>query len=103
MDTEIVVAISAAIVSVVSVAFSVVAGTRVAQLEHRLALQREEQARRLQLDDVMGRYRQPVLRVAVDLQSRFYNIVQNRFLQRYYFVSDSDRAYATTCTLYVIA
>jgi len=55
----------------------------------------------------MGRYRQPVLRSAVDLQSRFYNIVENRFLRRYFSTgsgaSESDRAYATTSTLYVIA
>ena len=103
MSTEIIVAISAAIVSVVSAVLSVVAGTRVTQLEHRLAVQRDEQARRIQLEDVMARYRQPVLRSAVDLQSRFYNIVQNRFLQRYFFASESDRAYAITSTLYVIA
>jgi len=103
MSTEIVVAVCAAIVSVVSAVLSVLAGTRVTQLQHRLAMQREEQARKLQLHDVMGRYRQPLLRSAVDLQSRFYNIVQNRFLQRYFFASESDREYATTSTLYVIA
>ncbi len=103
MSAEIVVAISAAIVSVVSAILSVVAANRVAHLEHRLAMEREERTRLRQLDDVMRRYRQPVLQAAVDLQSRFYNIVQNRFLQRYYFASESDRAYATTSTLYVIA
>jgi hypothetical protein len=104
ISTEIIVAISAAIVSVVSAVLSVVAGTRVTQLEHRLALQREEVTRKRQLHDIMGRYRQPVLRAAVDLQSRFYNIVQNRFLHRYFVASESDPVgYATASTLYVIA
>jgi hypothetical protein len=104
MSTEIVVAISAAIVSVVSAILSVVAGNRVARLEHHLAMQREEHTRKRQLEDVMGRYRQPLLQAAVDLQSRFYNIVQKRFLHRYYVAPDSDpTGYATTSTLYVIA
>jgi hypothetical protein len=76
----------------------------VTQLEHRLAMQREELTRKRQLDDVMGRYRQPLLQAAVDLQSRLYNIVQKRFLHKYYVAPDSDPAgYATTSTLYVIA
>jgi hypothetical protein len=103
MQTEIVVAIIAAVVSAASAILSVVAGIRIANLEHLLTMQREEHARKVRLEDVMGRYREPVLRSAVDLQSRLYNIAEKRFLPRYFAGAESERTYATTSTLYVIA
>src|SRR5215211_6659788 len=103
MDIEVIIVVIASLVSVASAVISLVAGTRVAQLEHRLTMEREEHSRQLQLEDVVGRYREPVLRATVDLQSRIYNILQKRFLQRYYFKSEAERAYAVTNTLYVVA
>jgi hypothetical protein len=44
-----------------------------------------------------------MLHAAIDLQSRLYNIVEKRFLQRYWFKSETERAYAVTNTLYVVA
>src|SRR5215203_3525489 len=103
MDSDIIVVVLASLVSVASAVISVVAGTRTARLEHRLTMEREEHTRRLQLDQLVGRFREPVLRAAIDLQSRFYNIIQNRFLDIYYFRSEAERAYAVTNTLYVVA
>lgn len=103
VEPEIVVTIVAAAVSAGSAILSVAAGFRIARLQHDLTVEREVQARKVRLSDVMSRFREPVLRSAVDLQSRLYNIAVNRFLQRYYFGSESDRSYATTSTLYVIA
>jgi hypothetical protein len=103
MDRELVVVILAALVSVASAALSVFAGIRTTHAQHRLAIDREERLRQLQLQDVVGRFREPMLRAAIDLQSRLYNIVQKRFLQRYYFRSEADCEYAVTSTLFVIA
>ncbi len=103
MQAEIIIAIIAASVSAGSAALSVVSGSRTALLQHQLTMQREEHTRRLQLDTVMGRYREPVLRSAVDLQSRLYNIARNRFLKVYFVKSEAERAYAITSTLYVVA
>jgi hypothetical protein len=103
MDYDSLVVVLASLVSVASAIISVVAGTRTAQLEHRLTMERDELLRRRYLDDVVSRYREPMLRAAIDLQSRFYNIVQKRFLQRYWTRSEAERAYAVTNTLYVVA
>lgn len=103
MDNATLVVILGSLVSVASAVISVLAGTRTAQLEHRLTLEREQHSRRLQLDDVVSRYREPMLHAAIDLQSRLYNIVQKKFLQRYWFKTETERAYAVTSTLYVVA
>jgi hypothetical protein len=51
----------------------------------------------------MAKYRDPLLRSAIDLQSRFYNIHQQIFLQHFYQQSPAERNYAINNTLYVIA
>jgi hypothetical protein len=103
MDRELVVVVLAALVSVASAALSVFAGLRTTQTGHRLAMEREERLRQLQLADVVSRFREPMLQAAIDLQSRLFNIVQKRFLQRYYFTSESEREYAVSNTLFVVA
>jgi hypothetical protein len=93
----------AAIVAVGSAILNIVSGARMARLQHRLTMEREERTRQMQLADVMGRFREPVLRSADDLQRRFYNIAEKQFLQVYYFKSEPERDYAITNTLYVVA
>jgi hypothetical protein len=103
VDLDLAILVSATVVSVASAALSVVAGARTARLQHELSLQRSASDRKSRLDDTMAAYRGPLLRAAVDLQSRFYNIAEKRFLRRYFDRSEAEREYATTSTLYVIA
>ncbi|MBE9001147.1 hypothetical protein IQ274_23720 [Nostoc sp. LEGE 12447] len=57
----------------------------------------------LQVKKVVEKYRNPILRASLDLQSRLYNIVDQSFLQIYCHRSDVDKEYAITSTLYVFA
>jgi hypothetical protein len=48
-----------------------------------LERQRQQASKEEQLEQVMSRYREPLLRAAFDLQSRLYNIVKQHFLGSY--------------------
>lgn len=66
--------------------------------ERAVVLTRDEEA-----EQVLRRYRDPLVRAAFDLQSRVYNIAVNDFLAKYLTRgTDDERAYARESTLYVI-
>lgn len=70
----------------------------------RIEEQRRERTKAELLQDLMSRYRDPLLRAAFDLQSRLYNIVKQSFLAEYYASDDAEvRHYACENTLFVIA
>lgn len=48
------------------------------------------------------KFREPLLRAALDLQGRLYNIIFGFFLKIYYHKSEDDREYAINSTLYNI-
>ncbi|MEH2050183.1 hypothetical protein [Nostoc sp.] len=103
MKPEIITAIIAAIVAVISAIISIYGQTRVTQLTDRLAKQREAESREAKTIALMSKYRDPLLRAAIDLQSRLFNIRQRRFLQNFYHRSPSEQDYTIHNTLYVIA
>jgi hypothetical protein len=103
MKPEIIAAIISALVAAISVVISVYGQTRIAQLTDRLTQQREAASREAQTTALMSKYRDPLLRSAIDLQSRLYNIYQNRFLVRFYSESPAQQSYARANTLYVLA
>jgi hypothetical protein len=103
MKPEVITAIIAAIVAVVSAVISVYGQNRIARLTDRLMKQREAESREMQTAALMSKYRDPLLRSAIDLQSRFYNIHMNRFLERFYQESPKAQDYARFNTLYVVA
>ena len=51
----------------------------------------------------MSKYRNPLLRSAIDLQSRLYNIHQQNFLEYLYERSPDAQSYRIYNTLYVVA
>ncbi len=103
MKPEVIAAIISALVAAISVVISVYGQSRIAQLTDRLTKQREAESREVQTAALMSKYRDPLLRSAIDLQSRLYNIYQNRFLARFYHESSADQRYARHNTLYVVA
>jgi hypothetical protein len=103
MKPEIIAAIISALVAAISVVISVYGQTRIAQLTDRLTQQREAASREAQTVALMSKYRDPLLRSAIDLQSRLYNIHQNHFLARFYGQSPAHQNYARSNTLYVLA
>jgi hypothetical protein len=103
MKLEVISAIIAAIVAVISAVISMYGQTRIAQLTDRLTKQREAELREAQTAALMSKYRDPLLRSAIDLQSRLYNIHQQGFLKRFYQRSPAAQSYAIYNTLYVLA
>ncbi len=75
-----------------------------ARLQDELAERREKQSKEQAVEEVMARYREPLLRAAFDLQSRVYNIVKQDFLGKYYLNGrPAEREYAITNSLFVFA
>lgn len=103
MKPEIVTAIIAAVVAVTSAIISIYGQTRITKLADRLAKQREAESREAQTAALVSKYRDPLLRSAMDLQSRLWNIHQNRILQRSDSRAQAERDYLIHNTLYVIA
>ncbi len=103
MSTEIITAIIAAVVALISAIVTITGQTRTARLEHELTLQRDIQSKETKNNELVAKYRNPILKSAFDLQSRLFGIVQLGFLQIYYHKSPTDKEYATQHTLYVIA
>lgn len=103
MKPEIITAIIAAIVAILSAIVSIYGQIRITHLADRLAKQREAESREAQTAALMSKYRDPLMRAAIDLQSRLFNIVQRDFLQRFYHRSESEQDYTIQNTLYVIA
>lgn len=103
MKPEVLTAIIAAIVAVVSAMITIYGQTRVTRLSDRLTKQREAESRETQTAALMAKYRDPLLRSAIDLQSRLYNIHRQRFFENVYHRSPAGQEYAVNNTLYVIA
>ncbi len=103
MKPEVITATIAAIVAIISAIISIYGQTRITRLNDRLTKQREAASREAQTATLMSKYRDPLLRSAIDLQSRLYNIHQQRFLEYFYRESPSAQNYALYNTLYVVA
>lgn len=103
MKPEVFAAITAAGLAVISAGISIYGQTRIARLTDRLAKQREFESRELRTAALTSKYKNPLLRSAIDLQSRLYNIHQQYFLEYFYAQSPSAKEYAATNTLYVVA
>lgn len=103
MKPEVITALIAAAVAVISAVISIYGQARITRLTDQLTKQREAESREAQTATLMSKYRDPLLRSAIDLQSRIYNVCQNRFLERFYRESPSAQQYALYNTLYVVA
>lgn len=97
--------------AVLSVLGAIVAGVmttwsarKSSMLEHALAEQRHRESKAEQAQEVLSRYREPLLLAAFNLQTRLHNAVGGDYLPRYLRHEDSDeRRYARDYTVYVLA
>jgi hypothetical protein len=103
MKPEIAIAVIAAVVSVTSALINVYGQVRTAKLKHRLQKQNQAEEKAAIANEIINKYRNPILRTAFDFQSRLYNIVNQNFLLVYYHQSPYYKDYAIHSTLYVIA
>jgi hypothetical protein len=96
--------IAAIVVAVVAGGVSLLSAVYTTRLAHRLEEERHARTKAELLDELMDRYRDPLLQASFDLQSRIYNIAEQGFLGRHYIAgTDATREYARENTLYVLA
>jgi hypothetical protein len=97
VNVEVVVALISAGVAVCSAGVSAYATARSIRLQH--TLDRQEAS-----EDLVRRYREPLVLAAFDLQARICNIVQDGFFARHLASADPrEQEYARVSTLYRVA
>ncbi|MGW7455280.1 hypothetical protein [Streptomyces sp. NPDC054787] len=102
MNTELIIASISGFVALASVAYSARVNKFNSFLRGDLERQSAERHRMQERQDVMSRYRDPLLWAAFDFQSRLFNIAGQAFL-RVHFVQPHDQVYAVRSTLHVLA
>jgi hypothetical protein len=101
MNTQVVVAVIAAGVSVVS---ALVTGRMTSWSAIRTKRFERAQSKTEQSEMILSRYREPLLNSAHDLQGRIYNIVKRGYLASYLHCGDPDlERYARNYTVYSVA
>jgi hypothetical protein len=108
MTVELTVSLISAAVALGSVVLTALLGARAAkerlQLQAEIEAQRAAQVKQEERLDLMNRVRDPVLWAAFDLQSRIYNIVDQRLLPVYLLRGTMEqRAYVQRNTLFLFA
>ena len=74
------------------------------RLEDELEQRREQQSRSYVAGELMRTYQDPLLRSAIDLQSKFFNILTLNLLDKFYLNgSEVEKEYTIENTLYVVA
>ena len=103
MSVAVLVALISAGVAVCSAAVTTYTTVRSIRLQHTLTLQRARLDRQEASEDLVRRYREPLLLAAFDLQARIHNIVESGFVARHMGSADlEEHHYARTSTLYRI-
>lgn len=107
MSVQVIVAVIAAVVALLSALFSAKTARSAAVLQARLQGELEERRERsdkaARLEQVMSRYRDPLLNSAFDLQSRIYNLIAHGYWKKIRSGDEEERSYAVKSTLFVMA
>jgi hypothetical protein len=104
MSTAILVALISGLVAVISIVLSSYATVRTIRAQHELELRRYRLDRSDAAEEIMSRYRDPLLRSIIDLQGRIYSIVELDFMQRHLGSGDAEQiGYARASTLFRLA
>ena len=104
MTSTILVAVISGIVAVTGVVLSSYATVRTIRIQNELEMRRQQASSRGAIEEVMARYRNPLLRSTIDLQGRIYSIMKVDFVKRHLKSGDAEwRDYAKTSTLFRIA
>ena len=103
MPAEVLTAIIAAGVAVISAIITFFGQLRITRLQQQFTEQQEERSQEARAQELIATYRDPLLRSAFDLQSRLYNIVKQNFLDLCLSENEGSKRYCFDNTLYVIA
>src|SRR5579859_6811887 len=71
-----------------------------ARLQDELQQRRDQASRAERLEDVVSRYRDPLLSAAFELQSRIYNLVLRAFAGYLHSGDEGEKSYAVNSTLF---
>jgi hypothetical protein len=91
VSAAILVALISGLVAVASVVLSSYATIRTTRTQHELELRRHKLDRSDAVEEIMSKYRDPLLRSAIDLQGRVYSIVRLDFMQRHLGSGDPEQ------------
>jgi len=104
VNTELIIALISAAVAIASAILSIWGQMKSARLAVELEDLRAAENRRLEREKSVARYREPLGRAAYDLQSRLYNIIQQKFIKVYLDNgSERERTYAINNTVFLAA
>ncbi len=107
MSVQVTVTVISAVVALLSALFSAKTARSTAVLQARLQGELEERRQRsdkaARLEQVMSRYRDPLLNAVFDLQSRVYNLIANGYWKTIRSGDEDERSYAVKSTLFVMA
>ena len=104
MDAKVLAAIIAAGVAVLSAIISIIGQFRIAKFKASLERDREIRAKKQQAEEILSKYRDPLVYAAFELQSKLFNILKQGLLQVYYTNgTELEREYTLQNTIYVIA
>ena len=104
MSTPIAVSLISAVVALAGGAYSAWAARKSARLTFELDLAKSRASKEQQVEELMSRYREPLLRAAFDLQSRIYNIIKQGFMVRYGAEGrEHEKQYARNNTVFLFA
>ncbi|MGH8904090.1 MAG: hypothetical protein ACRDYA_21020 [Egibacteraceae bacterium] len=93
-----------AVIALLSVVLSSRAARATVMLKHELEMHQRRSSKEELVQELMARYREPLVRAAFDLQSRIYNIMRQGFLVKYRTEGTEDeQEYAVRNTLFVLA
>jgi len=105
LTPELIVALAAALLSVISGLFSARASTKARVFEYELERQRKKEDAAETAERILHQYREPLVDAANTLQGRLYNIMEKNFLGKFYTAetNQTQRDYARDYTVYAIA
>jgi hypothetical protein len=104
MDTGSLVALASAGLSVVAAVAAGVMANRSRRLDHALQLQRQRESKAERTEELISRYREPLLLAANSLQSRLHNGINGEYLHVFLYCGDpEEERYARNFTVYTLA
>jgi len=104
MTVAIYVAFISGLVAIIGVVLSSYATIRTIRLRDELDLRRYMLDRSNAIEEAMSKYRDPLLRSAIDLQGRIYGLIESDYMGRHLRSDDIEMGqYAKTSTLYRLA
>lgn len=104
IDTGSIVAIGSAALSILAAVISGVMAQRSRRLEHELQQEQHRATKAEKTEEIISRYREPLLLAANSLQSRLFNGLALDYLPKYLHCGDPDEErYARDFTVYTVA